>query len=492
MAARPVWSRKRLVSTYYDTADRALLRDGTVLRVRQAGDRRHIQTVKSAGDGASFLGRGEWEDAIAGASPDPHAAQSGRFLPPDIAPRLCPAFRTEIMRRSLRLEPEPGTRIEAAIDRGRIRAGDRTEPVCEIELELKDGSPTALYDAALKLLEAAPIRVEVRSKAERGYRLAAGGDAATAHFDGGELDPAESGEAVLHGVGRACVAQLLANEAAALAGDAEGVHQMRIALRRLRAILSAFGIMIPKERRAPFDADLRWLGDALAAARNLDVFTGELIGPARAAQIDGVFLERLGKAAERRRRRAYASARRAIRSPRYTALLLRLMRWFDDRLWRGRSDAANRLDAPIAVLAPALLDRRRRKAQKRSRNLADQSPKQRHKLRIALKKLRYTTELFASLYDPDEAKRFIRRLKHLQTRLGDANDVRVGRKLVAELAPSRGGKAEVAKVGNRMLDWHADRLAEAEPKLLKQVRELYRAPRFWPMPPSAPDQDATR
>ncbi len=155
------------------------------------------------------------------------------------------------------------------------------------------------------------------------------------HFGGVAFDPETTGEAVLQGVGHACVSQLLGSEAAALAGDPEGIHQMRVALRRLRAILSAFGMLIPKPRRAALDAELRWLTKALGDARNLDVFAEDLIGPARKAKLDGAALDRLGKAAERQRRAAYATARRAIRSPRYTALLLRLMRWFDGSQWRG-------------------------------------------------------------------------------------------------------------------------------------------------------------
>jgi len=406
-------------------------------------------------------------------------------------------FCTKVVRLAIPLAPAPDIRIEAAIDRGNIRAAehDRTEPIREIELELLDGPATALYDVALGLLEIAPIRLEPRSKAERGYRLAAGirKPAGPMHYGGVELGPEASGEAVLRGVGHACVTQLLGSEAAALAGKAEGIHQMRVALRRLRAILSAFGMLIPKERRSSLDAELRWLTGALGAARNLDVFAGDLIAPAKKAEIDRPALARLGKAAERRRRAAYATARRAIRSPRYTALLLRLMRWFDGSLWRGQPGEISdeRLTWPVCAIAPVLLDRRRRKALKRSRNFPDQSPEQRHKLRIALKKLRYTTELFAGLYDADETSQFTNWLKRLQDKLGEANDLQNGRKLVAELVPSHRRTPAMAQVGQRMLAWHARRVAKTEPKLRDHLRELYDAPPFWRAPPAAVEEGTT-
>ncbi|MGC2411817.1 MAG: inorganic triphosphatase, partial [Stellaceae bacterium] len=286
MAAGPSAKRSKLVSTYYDTEDRALARRGSVLRVRHH-DGHYIQTVKSAGaSGGSALARGEWEDTIAGERPDPLAAQSGRFLTPDIAARAVPVFRTEVTRFVIDLAPAPGTRIEAAIDRGMIRAPGKTpgERISEIELELKSGPVTALYDVALKLLAAAPVRVEWRSKAERGQLLAAGGPFAQAvRADPFALDPTLSAEAALQRIGRASLDQIVRNEAAIFAGRADGVHQMRVAVRRLRAILSGFRKMLPPEERRWASDELRWLAGALGEARNIDVFESALIHPAREA-----------------------------------------------------------------------------------------------------------------------------------------------------------------------------------------------------------------
>ncbi|HTW54022.1 MAG TPA: CYTH and CHAD domain-containing protein, partial [Stellaceae bacterium] len=426
-------SRTRLVSTYYDTPDHALARRGSSLRVRRHG-RHFVQTVKAeSAPGDSGLVRGEWEDRVKGELPDPQAAQTGPFLSPEIADRLRPLFRTEVSRLTIPLAPEPATRIEAAIDRGRIRNGETTppEPISEVELELKSGTPTALYDVALKLLHVAPLRLERRSKAERGYQLAAHEKRAprAVHPTPVDLRPGLTGEAVLRQVGRACLDHLLSNEPAAHAGDPEGIHQMRVAVRRLRAVFSAFGPMLPDEQGRWVSRELRWFGDVLGEARNLDVFASDLLAPARAALPDASEFERLMQAAGRRRQKAHAGVAKAISSTHYTETLLALLRWLDGGDWHLAS--AEALHAPVETLAPALLDRCRAKTEKRAKNFARQSPKKRHRLRIALKKLRYTAELFAPLYDPTEAKQFIHRLKRLQDDLGDANDVRVGRDIVA-------------------------------------------------------------
>jgi len=476
----PRTSRARLVSTYYDTPDHALARRGSSLRVRRHG-RHFVQTIKA--DGApseSGLARGEWEDRVKGEGPDPQAAQTGPFLSPEIACQLRPLFRTEVSRLTIPLAPEPATRIEAAIDRGRIRNGEAPpEPISEVELELKSGAPTALYDVALKLLHVAPLRLERRSKAERGYRLATHdkGAAQPVHAAAIELRAALTGETVLRRIGRASLDHLLRNEAAALAGDAEGVHQMRVAVRRLRAILSAFAPMLPNAQRRWVSRELRWFADVLGEARNLDVFISDLLAPARAALPDASEFERLARAAERRRRAAHAGVIKAISSPHYTEALLALLRWLDGGDWHLAAAAA--LHEPIESIAPALLDRCRAVAEKRAKDFARQSSKRRHRLRIALKKFRYAAELFAPLYDAAEAKDFIQRLKRLQDDLGDANDVRVGREIVGSLAPHGHRSTGIAHAGKRLIAWHKRRIAKNEPHLRRHLDELLIAEPFW-------------
>jgi triphosphatase len=482
-AASGVGPPAELVSTYFDTPDRALACRGLALRVRER-DGHFVQTVKSgpAGAGAPALARGEWEDAIAGAEPDPRAAESGRFIAGDIGERLTPLFRTEVDRRIIELSPDAGTSIEASIDRGRIRVGGKgaTERISEVELELKSGPAAALYDVALDLLAVAPVRLEWRSKAERGYRLASEepGMIEAAHAAPLLLDPALSGDVALQRIGLACLDQIRRNEAAVVAELGEGIHQMRVAVRRLRAILSTFGKLLPESERRWASAELRWLADALGPARNLDVFETALLAPAQRALEDDGALERLMAEAERRRRAAYRKAARAIRATRYTGLMLRLLRWFDSCGWRA-GDGATGLGQPIDAIAARLLKERRRVARKRSKRFGKQSAEQRHRLRIALKKLRYGAELLASLYEPNAVDRFVKQVKRLQDDLGKANDVRVGHDIVAALARPAARNGAIAAAGRRMLDWHERRLARGEPKLRKHLGRLFETEPFW-------------
>ena len=168
-----------------------------------------------------------------------------------------------------------------------------------------------------------------------------------------KLTPGLSGEMVLQRAGYACIDHLARNEQAARTGDAEGIHQMRVAVRRWRATLSALAPFMPQAPRRSGSDELRWIADALGEARNLDVFASALLTPACATFPWSSELERLAMAIDRRRRIAHAAVRGAISSARYGASVRALANWLDACEWREAVTWA--LRRPIGELAPILL-----------------------------------------------------------------------------------------------------------------------------------------
>ncbi len=476
---------RQLVSTYFDTPDFALRDAGSILRVREV-DGRFIQTLKTTDpDGANLLSRGEWEDPVASSLPDPRAPESGSRLPDDIAAQLQPLFVSEVERVAIEIEPKPGTRIEAAVDCGVIRTADgaSSQPISEIELELKSGDPAAVYDLALELLETAPLRIDLHSKSERGYRLVQHDNKppSASSAEPVVLNPEMTLEDALQRVGRICLVHMLRSEPAALAGRIEGVHQMRVATRRLRSMLSALKKMLPEAERRWVSDEIKVLTAALGPARNLDVFATELLPPARDEAPDQPGWEELSSAAEKARAEAHRRVADEIRSPRYTATMLRLLRWFEGRGWRRAASVVRdeALTVAIGAVAPAVLDRRRRAVRKRSRHFRRLPARSRHRLRIAVKKLRYAIELLDSLYDQRDARPFIKRLKRVQDELGHANDVRVAYSLVIELGRSAAHIEPMADAGAQLLARHERALATHEKKLRRLLRRLNQAQPFW-------------
>jgi triphosphatase len=162
--------------------------------------------------------------------------------------------------------------------------------------------------------------------------------------------------------------------------------------------------------------------------------------------------------------------------------VLKLARWFEARGWRDQltSEHAALLLTSICDVAPVLIERRWRQSQKRSKRFDELTPPQRHKLRIAVKKLRYTIEFLRSLFDRSKVKPFMKVLTPLLDDLGQINDVRTARELVAEIAGHANENCDaIARGGGIVLGWHHRVLFDLEPRLRKHVRRLRRAKPFW-------------
>ena len=492
-------SAKALESAYFDTPDQRLAKRLVSLRVRRSGDG-YVQTVKSA-PMADGMGRGEWEGPVTGPEPDLSLlpAEALEHLGPVGAEELRLLFASHVQRTTRDVavgDGEGASFIELAFDKGEIRTPDgEATPLCEVELELKRGSPAALYELALELAQVAPLRLEPRSKAARGYALLAGEAPKAVKAAKLELPPGTTVEGALSRILRSCLDQIMVNEACVLfGGGPEGVHQMRVGMRRLRSALTLFRPFLPSDQYNWIVGELKWLGSNLGPARDWDVFLAELLAPVRAAFArDGEHgkpvlddIDALAAAACARRDRAYEAARGAIRSDRYTQFLLRAGAWLESRGWRAQpvSEHSARLFEPVEGLADQLLAKRHKKARQAGRGFADLPPPERHEVRILLKKLRYTAEFFRSLYDDKAARRYIQNLAAFQDVLGHLNDVATATRLLHELhdgddTAERPGEPRAAGI---VIGWHARGLREVEPELLSLWSGFCDVKPFWSKP----------
>jgi triphosphatase len=227
----------------------------------------------------------------------------------------------------------------------------------------------------------------------------------------------------------ACLRQIAGNDGAVQHGDSEGIHQMRVGLRRLRASLSLFKDMLHDGEINGLKRELKWVTEQLGPARDYDVFVGKSLAPYRARYPDRQEFEILQHDLERMRTAGFATARAAVESERFRRLLLNCALWLLDGDWRNDADALKQVlrKRPVRVFAQDELARRVRKICKQARKLERLDSRRRHKLRIAVKKVRYGREFFATpCADGTKAARKLdRALKRLQSGLGDLNDMRV-------------------------------------------------------------------
>lgn len=477
-----------LESRYFDTSDRALRARGVALRVRANGSG-HIQTLKAGDEAmASLSKRGEWEVAVPDAEPVPEALPKAAkaWLPAAaFEGDLQQAFRTEMRRRTRKLAfpvgaDEPSD-IEVVFDRGVIEIDGGDIDIAELELELKVGQTGRLYDLALELQEIGPLHLETRSKSKRAFDRLADRPPAWHRATGLEFARDDSVDEVMAAIFGNCYEQWLANQAAAIDGrDPEGVHQMRVGLRRLRSALSTFKTRIPEDQLIWLQASAKATLSALGPARDWDVFQSELLAPVIDARPDDQELIALRNRVRARARGGYRRARTYLHHPDYTRFVLRFGQWLERRGWREGADEWHRAlqGASITDFAEQELARRHRQAMKKGKHFARLLPEQRHELRIALKKLRYAMEFMAPVFKKKAMKRFTRSVRALQDDLGHLNDVAVAETLLQDLM-QKPGKEDIRRAAGTVIGWHAHAVAAIEPDLQRDWKAFKEAPAFW-------------
>ncbi len=451
-AVRRVGTRSRLVTTYFDTPKLALKDRGLALRVRHDGAR-HVQTLKTAqSDGSTVQHRREYEAEVPGNRPDLSLIDHKsirRFLRQRHAP-LKPVFTAEIERDEIPLR-FAGSDIALAVDVGKIRSGSRVEEVCEAELELRSGSPAQLIELALALNEQVPLRVEGRTKADRGYRLSSGEAPLPVKAQALTIPPNTGVGVAFETIARAAVEQVRANERAFLDSEpAEAVHQIRVGLRRFRAALSLFRkVMVPATRDYLRD-ELRWLQQSFGPARDIDVVVAGYLRPRRGRNAAAVAAA-AGIAATLQAE-AYGRARAALCDPRYTRLLLNLELWFDNHAWllaEARPDA-RRAEA-IRTFARRTVAKWDVKIRAILVDAAVLGVEQRHDLRIRAKKLRYALEFTAGVFSKRRTHKLRTLLADLQDALGRANDIATAGQ-VLDAIRGRGAASTEAMAGVRAVE----------------------------------------
>ena len=430
-------------SVYFDTADGKLASRNCSLRVRRREDgsgAHWVQTLKSGDALAALSHRQEWEVAVSGPRPRlvglpdwPLQALLGEG-----PAHLVRLFRTRF-ERTERTVQFGGARIEVAFDEGSISAGRASEPICELELELRDGPVIAVFDLALTLVGRGSLALALlpapESKAWRGRRLAhrnrvtrqpvpADGEEFSALLQGQanrlDIDPAR--RIVAHGV-----QTVLANvQGAALGEDLEYVHQARVALRRARAALRALGAA-----RGPDDAvgrDLRWMTDCFGAVRDWDVLLSHTLPKVfESGGLQHNELQQLLRRAQARRAREQLRLRSTLGGVRFARTALRLLRWAEEPSAPGAFSlqrSLHKLQRGYAKLVAAAAD------------LTRLPPPKLHRLRILAKRQRYALELLASSWPVAAPARTLKALSRLQQLLGRINDAQVALSLLPSVTRS--------------------------------------------------------
>jgi CHAD domain-containing protein len=284
-----------------------------------------------------------------------------------------------------------------------------------------------------------------------------------------------------------CLAQVAANTPAVVQSrEIEGLHQMRVGLRRLHVALNAFG----EEFRTPQLKELRKrtkaFTDTIAPARDLDVFLGELFeGPAAAGGRAEAFAT-LKERAERARKDAWEQAVASVASNEFSVFLDDIAVAAETHSWFGFRSTAFKTrfaaDAPVKHTAARMLHEHLVRVRKRGRRMKSLTEHDRHRLRISLKRLRYAAEFFAPLYKEKTVKRYTRRLKLLLEDLGALNDVATVRGTLTHLThdeEDRHWNADLFFAAGVINGWHAERAQRLGVSAVGHWRKFKKLEPFW-------------
>jgi CHAD domain-containing protein len=426
-------------SVYYDTADSSLARAGITLRRRTERGRSVWQLKLPAADA-----RLELEQPGGPAGPP---AELGRLLATHVRRGPVAPVAELRTRRHGSLVARSGTTAEVTIDEVAVMDALRvTGGFVEIEIELRDGDPKRLDEIVAELAGAGAQPTNGLPKLFRVLGLERDR----------ERRPREPFDALRALLGRQLQEILAHDPGTRLGTDPESLHDMRVAVRRTRALLRAGRELIATDTEA-LTAELCWLGEVLGSVRDLDVLLERL--HAEAAELDPVdrtAANRLLRALERERTRARRALLKALDGARYPALL-------------------DSFEAALAGLEPgaagatldALARRQLKKLARAVRALgADPADAELHELRKLGKRTRYAFELAGN-------GRAVRRAKELQDVLGEHQDAVVAEERLRSLAADAPGAQALA--AGRLIEGERRRRVQARATWRKAWKRLERA-----------------
>ncbi|MFN3884879.1 MAG: CHAD domain-containing protein, partial [Rhodocyclaceae bacterium] len=334
------------------------------------------------------------------------------------------------------------------------------------------GEANELFSLALALAERVPLVPAPLSKADRGYALFLQTKPAPVRAKpvalAAEMPPQEAFRAIA----LACLDQLQRNHALVLTNDdPEYIHQMRVALRRLRAALRLFRPVLPTDFTARLLPLARELMRPLGKARDVDVLLAEIAHPVLAALPDEPRLAALVGVITERRHAVRQEVLRLLGAPRYGVIVLSLLASVHgiSAPARAQAVATDGLPASLPEFAHERLRRLRRQVLALARDADAAKPETLHALRIGIKRLRYALEFFAPLSAKKKTARHLEHLAALQETLGQINDLANAGALLMECAGTDQALREAVSL---IAGWHGPRYQKLLTAIPREMAKL--------------------
>ena len=431
---------RRIQDRFFDTADYALAREGMTLWQRKTG--RSLRLM--------LLHKGETLEAPA-TSLAPELSAFGPDWQETLAAALKEAPLHEIASASVKQTIRELGETRLVFETGALIVAERKTPFSEIELSC----PSASLPDNVAALAGFALRLQPEPLGPRAMRLG-GAPPPGVHKAAAGLAGEPSLDEAVEAIISACLDQFLANWPVFFEGDeVAAVHQMRVAMRRLRSALGLFYRALPAPEFLTLRVEAKRIASILGGARDWDVFITMLRDGPAAAFPDEAGFAALEAQCVAYRQAGYAQARALLEDPATTRFLLMAQALVARRGWRNGlpAELLPRLAEPAKAFGAEALQRLHRKLRKRGKHLARLAAHDRHSVRIELKRLRYAAEFFSTLLVPRQrVRQFHHAAASLQEELGKLNDMAAAQALALRL---HGDSPEASRALGILLGWAA-------------------------------------
>lgn len=459
---------QNLSTVYFDTSDWSLRKGGASLRIRSDGETIE-QTCKFWEGNGDFNRVNRQECSCLLVTPDIDLAAFPSKLQSRIkrllSGKALQSYADISTARQSGLISFGESLIEVSKDEVTISAAHEKRRFFETELELKQGKAADVFRFILALDHAPQMHWSVRSKADRGYALAAGVTQTAQKANDIKIDRAASVAQAFRKISWSCLNQLLGNYLLVIESrDMEALHQSRVAIRRLSSAMSIFCDFVSDELYGQLYEEWRNAAKTLGAARDLDILITRFEN--HVSESEAPVLARLADD----RIKSYDDACSYLASQEFQRLLHVTAIWLEEGDWaETETIETSRTSLSIHSFSQQYFREQHHKLEKHTTDLKQLSPSQRHRLRIRMKKLGYAVDFFQSIstiaHGQKAHAKMVRSLSKLKDQLGELNDILAGQRWAEMTCKSKSKNSSRLKAG--MEEFRHSEIAREEKLLIK-------------------------
>ena len=475
---------KELHTIYFDTPDLRLRKMRSIVRVRHSAGKIPVLCFKSIPPQESGgFNRVELEVPTMNGQPDLSLfpAETVQWLSGLIGKKALKAqFEVRVKRTSL-LWFQYGAEVEISADEGNVVSGVKTSPIAELELELKSGEEGGLFKLAADLTREFPLVLSFLNKSERGFRLIGALPAVPLSIPEPVFAPSTALDEIVQTSLSQALHHLMGHWDAAIDEQSpESIHQLRIALRRLRTQLANFSRIFPCREFVDIKQEGKAIAAVLGQLRSLDVLTATMNELAADTHLNASTHRTINQIISQRRAVAATEARALMSGPVASHFVLKARHVIVAQSWRMEERV---VDAPIEekkldAFVSKTLDIQFKRVLKRGDGFSKLSTRELHSLRLALKALNYTAGAFSYLFDRNgQAKQFQSESLRLQRGLGVLNDNDFALQFCKELAEI--GKIDLKAADAALGEEVAYRMVSERKALHRRWKKLKKLRPFW-------------